>query len=187
MTRSARRSVSGSSFGFQGPSALPASSSTRINAYARFDISRGLASMSGRCTSPAPDSFSLPKSGWSPGRLGGAGTRRVSLALFFTKVSGYGALVTGQYTARAGAEPVSPSLESVKKRKLRDIPATNRMPCRLQTIQNGRKYRPAGTKQFIEQASWGGDAPAGHREAPLGRPLGAHGACLCPQSGSLNR
>ena len=51
-------------------------------------MSCGRVSMAGRSTSPAPVSGTPLKSGASPGRVGGAGTRRLSFALFFMTVSG---------------------------------------------------------------------------------------------------
>jgi hypothetical protein len=48
-------------------------------------MSRGIVSMAGRSTSPAPAKGTPLKSGASPGRVGGEGTRKLSFTRFFIK------------------------------------------------------------------------------------------------------
>src|SRR4051812_48628089 len=82
MSRRIRRSVSASSFGSQGPTAFPSSSSTRTRVVTRSCVSPAGACGSGRRTLPAGGVSRWEKSGSSPGRAFGSGTWRESAGRF---------------------------------------------------------------------------------------------------------
>src|ERR1043166_8406639 len=94
------RRVSGSSFGFQGPTALSSSPSTRTRSVVSGWVSAAGALVSGRGALPAAGIFRLEKSGVSPGRNGGSGTCSARLGALRRRGGALSAIVVARALTR---------------------------------------------------------------------------------------